>query len=301
MKTFRVPTLALAALVTLAPSRRLLTEDETAGRFDWDIVSLEQNNNRFNGSVLSGFHSIRSPGVTPWRAWKTGLGLLYSHEEQTASQAASIRDLENDLVIVNPKLNYGFLPHLEGGLGVEFNYADGETVDRMAGGGIEDEHSDNFNVSAAVGGLKWNLYRDARLRLATAFDTRVATREKQFGMLPATLFNFEVDGDYAFTSRFSLVSNLQFMTSDKSAVSDQIIFDLAGNYSFTDRFRGMLFGTVQEDDEADDAVFFVGFAGQYVVDQHSFTVALDFQLNDARRDVRTDNQIDLEFSYTFTF
>ena len=53
--------------------------------------------------------------------------------------------------------------------------------------------------------------------------------------------------------------------------------------------------------EADHAVLFIGIAGQYVFEQHSFTLALDFQLNDARREVRTESQIDVEFSYTFTF
>ena len=36
--------------------------------FDWDLVSLEQNSHRYNASVLSGFHNLRSPGVTPGRA-----------------------------------------------------------------------------------------------------------------------------------------------------------------------------------------------------------------------------------------
>ena len=276
-------------------------EDLEQRRFDWDIISLEQNNNRFNGSVLSGFHSIRSPGVTPAGAWKTGLGVLFSHEEQTATSGGSQRSLETDLLIINPKINYGFYERFEIGLGLEANYATGETVDKAGGGSVTTEGNDNFNLSSAVGGVKWNFFRGSKLRVATSFDTRVATRKEQFGMLPATVFNFEFDADYAVTRALSIVSNLQLMTSDETVVNDQVVFDLAADYSFSDEFRGMLFGTIQEDDEADAAVLFFGLAGQYVFEQHSFTLALDFQLNDARREVRTESQIDLEFSYTFTF
>ncbi len=298
----RASTLAVFLGLSLLPGALpLAADDDVIGRFDWDLISLEQNNSRFNGSVLSGFHSVRSPGVTPVGAWKAGLGILYSREEQTFSSGGSTTTFENDLVILNPKLNYGFFRHFEAGVGLELNWAEGSTVEEAPGGGVETERNDNFNISAAVAGVKWNFHDDRRLRLALSFDTRVATREKQFGMLPATLFNIELDADYAFTSRFSLVSNLQFLTSDENSVSDQVIFDLAGNYSFSDRFRGMIFGTVQEDDESDDAVFFIGFAGQYAFLEHSFTIAIDFQLNDARREVRTESQVDLEVSYTFTF
>ena len=91
------------------------------------------------------------------------------------------------------------------------------------------------------------------------------------------------------------------MTSDISRIEDEVVVDLAGLYSFTNRFRGMLFASAIEDDEADDVLFFLGVAGQYVFEQHSITVAIDFQLNDAARDVRTQRQLDVELSYTFTF
>ena len=250
---------------------------------------------------FSGFHSVRSPGVTPVGAWKTGLGILFSHEEQTASSGSTDRSLETDLLIINPKINYGFYERFETGFGLEANYATGSTVDKSGGGSVTTDKNDNFNLSSVVGGIKWNFFRGSRLRLASSFDSRIATREDRFGMLPASIFNFELDGDYAVTSALAVVSNLQLMTSDKSMVNDQVVFDIAADYSFSDQFRGMLFGTVQEDDEADDAVFFLGFAGQYVFEQHSFTLALDFQLNDARREVRTESQIDVELSYTFTF
>lgn len=46
---------------------------------------------------------------------------------------------------------------------------------------------------------------------------------------------------------------------------------------------------------------FLGFAGQYLYHRHSVALAVDFQVNNVRRDVRTEGQIDVELSYTFTF
>jgi hypothetical protein len=65
----------LAAALALLPGSAVLSQ-EIEGRlvFDWDLISLEQNSQRFNGSVLSGFHNLRSPGVTPARAWRPGWG-----------------------------------------------------------------------------------------------------------------------------------------------------------------------------------------------------------------------------------
>jgi hypothetical protein len=122
-------------------------------------------------------------------------------------------------------------------------------------------------------------------------------------MLSLTLFNAEIDGQYFVTNRFSLVSNFQFMTSDNfQQVRDEVVGDFGGEYTFSDEFRGLVFGTVQEDDPAQTALLFLGFAGQYLFQRcHSFALAVDFQVNDARRDVRTQGQFDLEFSYTFTF
>ena len=110
--------LCVLVCVLLWSGRVLVAQEGVEGRFDWDLISLEQNNNRFNGSVLSGFHSIRSPGVTPSGAWKTGLGLLYSHEEQSASSGSTVRTLETDRITVNPKINVGFFEWFEAGLGI---------------------------------------------------------------------------------------------------------------------------------------------------------------------------------------
>jgi hypothetical protein len=268
--------------------------------FDWDLISLEQNNLRFNGSVLSGFHSVRSPGVTPRDAWKAGVGILFSREELVAETPGSETEINNDRLILNPKLNYGFLDCFEIGTGLELNYATGEEVGNV--GGVATRTSEHeLDFSAAVGGLKWNFYRDDGVRLAASFDTRAALRAGTFGMLPATLFNFELDGDYAFTSKFSMLANLQFLTADRPSWHDQGILDVAAAYAFSDEFRGMLFTTAMGDEEVHDVVGFFGLAGQYVMDVHSFTFAIDFQLNDAQRELRTENQVDLELSYTFTF
>ena len=80
------------------------------------------------------------------------------------------------------------------------------------------------------------------------------------------------------------------------------LFDLAGAYTFSEDFRGLVFITIQEDDPAATALLFLGFAGQYLFAQrHSFALAVDFQANDASREVQTQGQLDVEFSYTFTF
>ena len=47
--------------------------------------------------------------------------------------------------------------------------------------------------------------------------------------------------------------------------------------------------------------FCIGFAGQYVHNQHSFTLSFDIQLNDADRAIRTEEQIDIALSYTYAF
>ena len=63
----------------------------------------------------------------------------------------------------------------------------------------------------------------------------------------------------------------------------------------------MLFGTLSNESEADGVLFFLGIAGQYIFEQHSFTLALDLQINEARRDIRTQKQVDVEISYAYTF
>jgi len=292
----------LAACLEAASS---VDAQEVEGRpiFDWDLVSLEQNSHRFNGSVLSGFHSLRSPGVTPHRAWKAGLGLLYSQEDQIASEGGQEHSFSTQRLIMNPKVNYGFFDSIEVGAGLEANYVEGKTVDAIPGLGTVRQSEDNADLSAAVVGVKWAFPPWWRqLRLGAAFDARIAVNRGEFGLLPETLFNVELDSEYVFTSRFSMVGNLQFMTSDDfHEISDQVIADLGATYTFSDRFRGMVFGTAQEDDPSNAATFFLGFAGQYLAGRHAVTVAVDFQINDVRRDVRTEGQIDLEVSYTFTF
>jgi hypothetical protein len=271
--------------------------------FDWDLISLEQNSQRFNGSVLSGFHNLRSPGVTPRRAWKTGLGIIYSQEDQVASGIGTQHVFSTRQVIMNPKINWGIFESIEAGAGMEANWVSGKDVDRTLDGDIVEESQDNADISAGVVGAKWTFLRRERLHLGLAFDSRIAVNRRKFGMLPLTFFNTEVDGEYFFTNRFSLVSNLQFLTSDNfRQVRDEFIFDLAGVYTFSDQFRGLVFGTFQEDDPASTVIFFLGFAGQYLfLQRHSIAIAVDFQVNDARRDVQTQGQFDVELSYTFTF
>jgi len=274
--------------------------DEEVAPFNWDLVSLEQNNSRFNASVLTGFHSVRSPGVSPARAWKAGLGLLFSREEQVAVDS-NTELFNRDRLTVNPKINYGLLGNFELGGGFEASWTEGKEIVPLVGGGIDDVSESEFEASAVGLGAKWAFFDERRLRLALSFDTRIAINRGAFGALPGTLYNFELDGDYAVTSRFSIVSNLQFMTGDLNRIDDQVIVDLAGTYAFSERFRGMLFTTAVEDDEADDILLFLGVAGQFVYEQHSITVALDNQLNEADREVRTQSQLDIELSYTFTF
>lgn len=292
----------LVYCLLVVPSIRADDAMEEQRAFDWDLISLEQNNIRFNGSVLSGFHSVRSPGVSPHGAWKTGLGLLFSREELSAAAGSDVEPFDLDRLILNPKINYGFLDMFEVGAGLELNLANGSEVVTEADGSVSRQSETELGFSAVVAGLKWNFFNNYPFRLGASFDTRAALQPEEFGMLPASIFNFELDGDLAFTPNFSAVANLQLLTSDRNEIRDQGILDLAAAYAFSDAFRGMLFSTVQEDDQAEDPVFFFGLAGQYVHAQvHSFTFAIDFQLNDARREVRTDNQIDLELSYTFTF
>ena len=274
-----------------AEEKPQLTVDQEVVPFDWDLVSLEQNNPRFNASVLSGFHSVRSPGVSPYRAWKTGIGLLYSREEQVAV-TSNTELFDREQLTLNPRLNYGAFPGIEVGGGFETLWTEGKEILNIPGGGTGTETAWEAN---AVGlGAKWAFLDTRPLRLALSFDSRVAVNRGAFGTLPATVYNVEIDGDYAVTSRFFIAGNLQFMTSDRDAIRDQVILDLAGQYAFSDQFRGMLFSTAIEDDEADEVLFFIGFAGQHVIEQHSFTLALDFQLNDASREVRTERQLDVE-------
>lgn len=267
--------------------------------FNWDLVSLEQNNPRFNASVLSGFHSVRSAGVTPARGWKTGLGVLYSREEQVAV-STNTQLFNQELVIINPKVHRGFLDYLEVGTGLEFSWASGKSS-KPGPSGIETRPQESIGMSAVDWGVKWGAPALGRLRWALSLDGRVAVDRKEFGRLPVTLYNAELDVDYIMTRRLSLLGNLQFMTSDHFWREDQVMLDLAASYTFHDRFRGMIFGTALHEEVADNALFFVGLAGQYVFEQHSFSLSLDVQVNEANRDVRTQQQIDLSLSYTFTF
>jgi hypothetical protein len=268
--------------------------------FNWDLVSLEQNNPRFNGSVLSGFHSVRSPGVTPFNGWKTGLGILYTREEQI-SEATNSSLFSRNQVILNPKLNHGFAPGFEAGVGFAGSYTSGREIVPDGMGGARAEEREELTASSVDLGIKWSFFDSPPVRLGLAFDSRLALERGVFGALPANFFNIELDADYAFTSRFSLIGNLQYLTTDSARIQNQVLADVAAAYSFTDQFRGMLFGTVHQDELAATVLGFIGIAGQYIAGQHSFTLALDLLINDARRDIRTQEQFDIEVSYTFTF
>ncbi|MDE0739504.1 MAG: hypothetical protein OSB83_09850 [Planctomycetota bacterium] len=294
--------LFLAVFLSLAGSGALRAQEQDESiepLFNWDLVSLEQNNQRFNGSALTGFHSIRSAGVTPLGGWKMGLGFLYTGEEQFDRSRGDSNPLfrRNELYL-NPKLNMGLFENIEFGAGLVAAYANGRamlngeppTVDREEGA-----------LSSADLGVKWKFYDDRQLRFALSFDTRLSLNEDTFGMLKGNYYNVELDGDYAVTSRLSMAGNLQFLTSDSAELKNQFILDVAAVYSFTNTFRGMLFSTIQEDDLARTFLGFIGFAGQYVYKQHAFTLSFDIQLNDADREIRTEEQIDIALSYTYAF
>ena len=294
--------LFLAVFLSLAGSGALRAQEQDESiepLFNWDLVSLEQNNQRFNGSALTGFHSIRSAGVTPLGGWKMGLGFLYTGEEQfDRSRGDSNPLFRRNEVYLNPKLNMGLFENIEFGAGLVAAYANGRamlngeppTVDREEGA-----------LSSADLGVKWKFYDDRQLRFALSFDTRLSLNEDTFGMLKGNYYNVELDGDYAVTSRLSMAGNLQFLTSDSAELKNQFILDVAAVYSFTNTFRGMLFSTIQEDDLARTFLGFIGFAGQYVYKQHAFTLSFDIQLNDADRAIRTEEQIDIALSYTYAF
>ena len=295
--------LLLAVFLSLAGSGALRSQgrDESIEPlFNWDLVSLEQNNQRFNGSALTGFHSIRSAGVTPLGGWKMGLGFLYTGEEQFVRSVGDSLFRRNQ-VYLNPKMNLGLFENMECGAGLVAAYANGrELLTDEAGEGFFENREEGVLSSVDLG-MKWKVYDDRQLRLALSFDTRLSLNEDTFGMLPGNFYNIELDGDYAVTSRLSMAGNLQFLTSDSDELENQMIFDIAAIYSFTNTFRGMLFSTIQEDDLARTFLGFIGFAGQYVYKQHAFTLSFDIQLNDADRAIRTEEQIDIALSYTYAF
>jgi hypothetical protein len=283
------------------PARAEEPVDESIERlFNWDLISLEQNNPRFNASVLTGFHSIRSPGVTPTGGWKLGLGGHFTREEQVAN-TSQVRLFNRNQILLSPKLNYGFFQRFEAGVGATGGYAVGHELSE-SGGTTTDDRVESFDLTSIDLGIKWLFWDGPRFRSALSFDTRLARHRGTFGNLPSSFYNVELDLDFAVTGRFVVVGNLQVIASDSEEVRDQIIADIGGVYSFSDSFRGMLFATIQEDDAARTVLGFIGIAGQYVFGQHSITMAFDIQLNDAgRADARTQEQIDVELSYTFTF
>ena len=295
--------LSLAVFLSLAGSGALWSQERDESiepLFNWDLVSLEQNNQRFNGSALTGFHSIRSAGVTPLGGWKMGLGFLYTGEEQFVRSVGDSLFRRNQ-VYLNPKMNLGLFENMEFGAGLVAAYANGrELLTDEAGEGFFENREEGVLSSVDLG-MKWKVYDDRQLRLALSFDTRLSLNEDTFGMLPGNFYNIELDGDYAVTSRLSMAGNLQFLTSDSDELENQFILDVAAVYSFTNTFRGMLFSTIQEDDLARTFLGFIGFAGQYVYKQHAFTLSFDIQLNDADRAIRTEEQIDIALSYTYTF
>ena len=133
--------LFLAVFLSLAGSGALRAQEQDESiepLFNWDLVSLEQNNQRFNGSTLTGFHSIRSAGVTPLGGWKMGLGFLYTGEEQFVRSAGASLFRRNE-VYLNPKLNMGLFKDIELGAGLVAAYANGrELVDGPGGAFTED-------------------------------------------------------------------------------------------------------------------------------------------------------------------
>ena len=294
--------LFLAVFLSLAGSGTLRAQEQDESiepLFNWDLVSLEQNNQRFNGSALTGFHSIRSAGVTPLGGWKMGLGFLYTGEEQfDRSRGDSDPLFRRNEVYLNPKFNMGLFENIEFGAGLVAAYANGRAMENGEPPTVDREEG---ALSSADLGVKWKFYDDRQLRLALSFDTRLSLNEGTFGMLKGNYYNVELDGDYAVTSRLSMAGNLQFLTSDSAELKNQFILDVAAVYSFTNTFRGMLFSTIQEDDLARTFLGFIGFAGQYVYKQHAFTLSFDIQLNDADRAIRTEEQIDIALSYTYAF
>ena len=294
--------LFLAVFLSLAGSGTLRAQEQDESiepLFNWDLVSLEQNNQRFNGSALTGFHSIRSAGVTPLGGWKMGLGFLYTGEEQfDRSRGDSDPLFRRNEVYLNPKFNMGLFENIEFGAGLVAAYANGRAMENGEPPTVDREEG---ALSSADLGVKWKFYDDRQLRLALSFDTRLSLNEGTFGMLKGNYYNVELDGDYAVTSRLSMAGNLQFLTSDSADLKNQFILDVAAVYSFTNTFRGMLFSTIQEDDLARTFLGFIGFAGQYVYKQHAFTLSFDIQLNDADRAIRTEEQIDIALSYTYAF
>ena len=294
--------LFLAVFLSLAGSGALRAQEQDESiepLFNWDLVSLEQNNQRFNGSALTGFHSIRSAGVTPLGGWKMGLGFLYTGEEQfDRSRGDSDPLFRRNEVYLNPKFNMGLFENIEFGAGLVAAYANGRAMENGEPPTVDREEG---ALSSADLGVKWKFYDDRQLRLALSFDTRLSLNDGTFGMLKGNYYNVELDGDYAVTSRLSMAGNLQFLTSDSAELENQFILDVAAVYSFTNTFRGMLFSTIQEDDLARTFLGFIGFAGQYVHKQHAFTLSFDIQLNDADRAIRTEEQIDIALSYTYAF
>ncbi len=295
---------AIVSAAAVAPAQDYGDDDEVFVEplFNWDLVSLEQNNSRFNGSVLTGLHSVRSPGVTPFGGVKFGLGLLYSREEQFAEGTTTGNSLfRRNQIFFTPKVAVGFWEDFEAGIGLAASYVEGRELVSDGMGGKTTREEEEIRASSVDLGLKWKFLEWERWRFALSFDSRVALNRGIFGMLEGNYFNIELDADFAVTRRFSMVGNLQFLTSDSGAVESQFIADIAGTYAFTDGFRGMLFSTLQEDDLAATAIGFIGIAAQLVHEQHSVTLSLDFQLNDANRGVRTEEQIDVSLSYAFTF
>ncbi|MFP6739749.1 MAG: hypothetical protein VCD34_13540, partial [Planctomycetota bacterium] len=193
--------MALPVVFAAASLQAQGAEDPIEPLFNWDLVSLEQNNQRFNGSVLTGFHSIRSAGVTPLGGWKLGVGLLYTGEEQFVRSVGDSLFRRNE-VYLNPKLNMGLFEDIEFGAGLVAAYANGrELVDGPGGAFTEDR--EEGGLSSADLGVKWKFYDDRQMRFALSFDTRLSLNEDTFGMLRGNYYNIELDTDYAVTSRLS--------------------------------------------------------------------------------------------------
>ena len=158
----------IALVLAASPGSGLLwsqgAEDPIEPLFNWDLVSLEQNNQRFNGSILTGFHSIRSAGVTPLGGWKLGMGLLYTGEEQFVRSVGDSLFRRNEGYL-NPKLNMGLFEDVELGAGLVAAYANGRELVDGPGGPFTEDREEGVLSSADLG-VKWKFYDDRQLRFA---------------------------------------------------------------------------------------------------------------------------------------
>src|SRR4029450_10209824 len=110
---------------------------------------------------------------TPRRAWKTGLGLLYSREEQVL-ESTNTEIFRREQLIFNPKINYGLLPNVGAGTGFEASWAKGREPVTLSDGSMGTVSEEAFEASAAALGAKWGFLRVGKLRLGRGVHRRIA-------------------------------------------------------------------------------------------------------------------------------